>query len=215
MKILLVDDHQMMRDGLRAVLEKEPDLRVVAEAANGHDALRLALEVKPEIVIMDISMPGLNGIDATRRILARQPEIKVVALSTNANRSYVVAMFEAGAAGYVIKLSAAAELIRAVRCVANNQVYVSPAVAGVVIGALTASEGDTRSPSDGQLSSREREVLQLLAEGHSSKSIAVQLTIAVSTVESHRRQIMDKLGLRSVAELTKYAVREGLTSIDK
>lgn len=214
MRILLADDHAMMRDGLRALLEREPGLEVVAEAENGHQALALALECRPDVVIMDISMPELNGIDATRRLLAQQPGVKVVALSTNSNRRYVLAMFEAGAVGYVLKSSAASELILAVRSVACHRSYVSPAIADVVIGAANAHERGARTAGPTPLSTREREVLQLLAEGNSSKAIAQQLQLAVATVESHRRQIMDKLGLRSVAELTKYAIREGLTSID-
>lgn len=214
MRILLADDHQMMRDGLRAVLEAEPGFQVVAEAEDGHQAIALALERRPEVVIMDISMPALNGVDATRRLVAQLPGIKVVALSTNSNRRYVVAMFEAGAVGYVLKSSAASELILAVRSVACNRAYVSPAIADVVIEALTAHERGAKANQQTPLSTREREVLQLLAEGMSSKEIAQRLQLAVPTVESHRRQIMGKLGLRSVAELTKYAIREGLTSLD-
>jgi two-component system, NarL family, response regulator NreC len=222
MKILLCDDHRMMRDGLRAILEKE-GLEVVGEAANGRDVIALATDLKPDIVVMDISMPELNGIDATRLLLAGSPRTKVIGLSMNSDRRYVVAMFAAGAVGYLLKSSASEELIQAVRAVASNLKYVSPAVVGSFVDECVArvetpdapaSSPTTGSASTRPLSLREREVLQLLAEGKSSKDIALRLAIAATTVETHRRQIMDKLSLRTVAELTKYAVREGLTSLD-
>ncbi len=222
MKLLLCDDHRMMRDGLRAILEKE-GLEVVGEAANGRDVVTLARELKPDVVVMDISMPELNGIDATRLLLADCPAIKVIGLSMNSDRRYVVAMFAAGAVGYLLKSSASEELIQAVRAVASNLKYVSPSVVGSFVDdcvGRAAEAADAASiaaggrPSARPLSQREREVLQLLAEGRSSKDIAARLDIASTTVETHRRQIMDKLGLRTVAELTKYAVREGLTPLD-
>ena len=222
MKLLLVDDHQMMRDGLRAVLEKE-GLEVVGEAANGHEGIAAAHRLKPDVVVMDISMPELNGIDATRKLLAEMPGLKVIGLSMHSDRRYVHALFGAGAVGYLLKNSASDELIQAVRAAVAGQRYVSPAVVGIVLENVT---GGTRTapaapsgavqpgPTAKPLSPREREVLQLLAEGRSSKEIAVRLTVAVPTVETHRRQIMGKLGLRTIAELTKYAIREGLTTID-
>ena len=220
MNILLCDDHRMMRDGLRVLLERE-GLQVIGEAANGRDVMALSAELHPDIVVMDISMPELNGIDATRRLLAKFPGIKVIGLSMNSDRRYVVAMFAAGAVGYLLKSSASEELIHAVRAVAADLKYVSPAVAGSFLDdylnhANAAHElSGSPAPSIGKpLSSREREVLQLLAEGRSSKDIAARLDIAATTVETHRRQIMDKLHLRTIAELTKYAVREGLTSLE-
>lgn len=222
MKLLLCDDHRMMRDGLRAILEKE-GLQVVGEAANGRDVITLASELKPDVVVMDISMPELNGIDATRLLLAEAPGIKVIGLSMNSDRRYVIAMFAAGAVGYLLKSSASEELIQAVRAVASNLKYVSPSVVGSFVDDCIARAGEpadatsrhgTGPASARPLSPREREVLQLLAEGRSSKDIAARLDIAGTTVETHRRQIMDKLGLRTVAELTKYAVREGLTSLE-
>lgn len=221
MKILLCDDHRMMRDGLRVILERE-GLDVAGEAANGREVIDLCERLRPDLVVMDISMPELNGIDATQRLIERFPGIKVIGLSMNSDRRYVVRMFAAGAVGYLLKNSAAEELISAIRAVGSGHKYVSPAVAGSVIDGCLAqaapSERPSSQPPDGAapkpLSSREREVLQLLAEGKSSKDIASRLDIAATTVETHRRQIMHKLNLRTIAELTKYAVREGLTSLD-
>lgn len=222
MKVLLCDDHRMMRDGLRVILERE-GLDVVGEAANGREVIELVERLLPDIVVMDITMPELNGIDATRRLMDRWPGIKVLGLSMNSDRRYVIRMFAAGAVGYLLKNSAADELISAIRAVASGHKYVSPAVAGSVIDGCLAQappseRQSTHPPPDGTapkpLSAREREVLQLLAEGKSSKDIAIRLDIAATTVETHRRQIMHKLNLRSIAELTKYAVREGLTSLD-
>lgn len=222
MRILLCDDHRMMRDGLRAILEKE-GFEVTGEAATGREGLVLAAQLRPDIVVMDISMPDLNGIDATRKLLAKHPGIKVVGLSMNADRRYVTAMFAAGAVGYLVKSSASEELIQAIRAVAANLKYVSPAIAGSLVddfvthanaAQFPSSIPAARSAASKPLSPREREVLQLLAEGKSSKDIAAQLDVAATTVETHRRQIMDKLQLRTIAELTKYAVREGLTTLE-
>jgi two-component system response regulator NreC len=210
--ILLIDDHRLMRDGLRAVLENA-GLSVVGEGSNGREVFPLVDRLKPDIVLMDITMPELNGIDATRRLLGEHPEIKVIALSMNSDRRYVVAMFKAGAVGYLLKTSACEELIVAIRTVSEGLNYVSPAIAAQVIGDLVGDRPPMPAATK-PLSLREREVLQLLAEGKSSKEIAVQLALAVPTVETHRRQITEKLGLHSIAELTKYAIREGLTALD-
>jgi two-component system response regulator NreC len=209
--ILLVDDHKMMRDGLRAILE-QAGLNVAGEAANGHEAVALAKRLQPRIVVMDISMPELNGIDATRRIVMELPGTKVIALSMNADRRYVIAMFQAGAVGYLLKNSASEELITAVRAVERDLTYVSPAIGAIVVDNLIAAVPGTQAQRP--LSPREREVLQLLAEGKTSKDIAARLHLSVPTVETHRRQLMDKLGLRTIAELTKYAIREGITSVE-
>ena len=219
LKVLLADDHRMMRDGLKAVLQRG-EIQVVGEAATGHEAIALAHRLQPQVVIMDIAMPELNGLDATRRLVAELPGIKVIGLSMNADRRYVLAMFEAGAVGYLLKNSASDELIQAVRIVAGNHRYLSSAIDDVVLDEVPLSSPTTerrRASSDAHhiklLSQREREVLQLLAEGKSSKEIATCLAVAIPTVETHRRQIMNKLNLRTIAELTKYAVREGLTSV--
>ncbi len=212
MRILIVDDHKIVRDGLRAILERHEGFVVVGEAANGHEALALLPEVRPDLAIMDVTMPGLNGMEATRCIRREAPAAKVLALSMNADRRYVEAMLSAGAAGYVLKNAAADELIHAIHAVTAGQTYLSPEIAEVV-GNTTLRQKAAIEPARA-LSSRERQVLQLLAEGRTSKEMALQLDIAVATIETHRRQIMDKLNIRSIAELTKYAVREGLTSLE-
>ena len=214
MNILLVDDHQMMRDGLRAVLERESDLHVSGEAADGRTALELCSTLHPDVVVMDIGMPGLNGIEATRQVTTHHPRTRVVALSMNADRRYVHAMFEAGAWAYLVKSSASDELIRAIRAVSHDEKYVSPAVASAVLDAFVVGPKATQRDPRSELSPREREVLQLLAEGMTSKEIASKLDLAVSTIETHRKQIISKLDLRSVAELTKYAIRVGLTTLE-
>jgi len=222
-RLLLCDDHRLMRDGLRAILEKA-GLEVVGEAADGRQAVQLAERLGPDIVVMDVVMPELNGIDATRAIVGRCPSVKVIGLSVSADRRYVQTLLAAGAAGYLLKSSAADELLEAVQAVASGRSYVSPGVASVLgsraseaeaaRGGLTPSSVPPSSRTQRALSAREREVLQLLAEGYSSKEIAARLQVATTTVESHRRQIMDKLRLRTIAELTKYAIREGLTSLE-
>lgn len=211
MNVLLVDDHAIVREGLRAILEREPDMRVVGEGADGAGAVAQAVALRPDVVVMDVSMAGLNGVEATRRILHALPRARVVALSMHVDRQYVYAMFEAGAAGYVPKNVASEELIRALRVVAAGGSYVSPAIVGVAVEAL---RGARPAAPGAALTAREREVLQLLAEGHTSKEIAERMRIALSTVETYRRHIMEKLDLRSIAALTKYAVRRGYTSVD-
>jgi DNA-binding NarL/FixJ family response regulator len=212
MRVLLADDHTLMRHGLRAILEKEADVQGVDEAENGRDAVDIARRTRPNVVVMDIGMAGLNGIDATREILAENRDAKVIGLSMNSDRRYVLAMFAAGAVGYLPKDAPASELILAIRTVMQNKTYVSPSVAEEVVAGVRAS---MPSPSQKELSLREREVLQLLAEGKTSKDIAATLHVAVATVETHRRQIMTKLGIRTIAALTKYAIREGLTALEK
>ncbi|HSO37739.1 MAG TPA: response regulator transcription factor [Labilithrix sp.] len=213
MKVLLVDDHKIIRDGLRAILEKHATIEVVGEAADGHEALEVARIARPDVVVMDVSMRGLNGIDATARFVRELPGIKVLGLSMNSDRRYVMAMLAAGAVGYVLKDAPSDELVRALRTVAEGQTYLSPAISGIVIERAVNASLPAATRIANELSTREREVLQLLAEGRTSKEIGARLHIAMTTVESHRRQIMSKLKLRSVAELTKYAIREGLTPL--
>lgn len=217
MRILLVDDHRLMREGLCALLERE-GMTVVGEAASGREVLKTIEELRPDVLIMDISMPELNGIDATRQVCAAAPWIQVVGLSINADPRFVLGMFDAGASAYVLKTSAAEELVHAIREVVAGRKYLSSKLVAAVPGWPDAVGSRRRTPMPFSLSkaltAREREVLQLVAEGNSSKEIAAKLEVAVPTVETHRRQIMDKLGLHSIAELTKYAIKEGITSVD-
>lgn len=213
-RILLVDDHDMMRDGLRAVIEKEPDFEVVGEAAGGREAVRLAGELVPDVVIMDIGMRDLNGVEATRQIKADHPGIEVVALSSYSDRRYVTAVLRAGASAYVLKDEAYAQLRKAVHAVRAGRSFLSEDVAATVVETLRHPERGRQSVFD-LLGPREREVLQLLAEGHTSGEIARRLCVATSTVETHRRNLMRKLDLHSVAALTKYAIREGLTTLER
>jgi DNA-binding NarL/FixJ family response regulator len=208
-RVALVDDHKIMRDGLRAILEKQPNVLVVGEAADGREAIDVVRDEHPHVVVMDVSMKGLNGVDATRRIVEEISDVKVIGLSMSADRRYVLAMLSAGASGYLLKDAAADELIRAIEAVSAGGTYLSSTITGLVVDSAVGGGAEARV-----LSGREREVLQLLAEGCTSKQIGERLHVAVSTVETHRRQIASKLGLRTVAELTKYAVREGLTALE-
>ncbi len=211
LRVVLADDHQMFRQALRAMLEKDADIEVVAEAGDGHELLRLAKQTQPDIVCMDVGMPGMNGIEATRQLLSSNPGIKVIGLSAFADQHFVMDMLNAGAMGYVTKAEAGDELLRAIRSVQVNRTYLCPDVAVNVASALRTSSGRDASFAP-RLGARERQVLQLIAEGHTSPQIADRLHLAASTVEVHRRNIMRKLDLHSVAELTKYAVRNGITS---
>ncbi len=209
--ILITEDHTIVREGLRNVLSDEDDLLVVGEAADGLEALKLVKELVPHVVLMDISLPNLNGVEATRRIKQEFPNVQVIALSMHSDDRFVVEMFRSGASGYLLKDCASVELARAIRIVAKGKVYLSPTVAGTVVDELTRQS--TSSSAFGLLSSREREVVQLIAEGKTTKEAARHLGLSIKTVESHRRRVMQKLNIDSVAELTKYAVREGLTSL--
>lgn len=209
----MADDHTLMREGLTSLLEKDEGLRVVAEARDGREAVRLATELRPDVVIMDVGMPELNGIEATRKVLEESPDSRVIALSMHVERRLVMEALRAGASAYVLKLSAFDELRQAVQAVLQGNRYLSPAITDVVLDGVFGKDHavDTAFTT---LSPREREVLQLLAEGSSSKQIAERLGISPRTVDVHRKNIMDKLQMHSVAELTRYAVREGLVSVD-
>lgn len=213
-QIIVADDHKVMREGLRSLLEKQGDFEVVAEAEDGRTAVRLAGELEPDIIIMDVAMPDLNGIEATRQIINDSPDMKVVALSMYPDKRFVAEMLKAGASGYLLKNCAFKELVNAIRIVTDNQIYLSPRIAGVVVGDYVGQLSKKGSSAFSALTDREREVLQLLAEGKSTKQIASRLNLSTKTIDSHRQQIMKKLSIRSVAELTKYAVREGLTSLE-
>ena len=211
-KVLIADDHQIVRDGLRSMLEKEPWIKVVGEAEEGRTTLRLARELAPDVIIMDVSMPDLNGIEATRQIIAEFPTIKVIALSMHNDRRFVLNMIKAGAKGYLLKDSAFKELAKAIKVVVSNQTYLSGEIADILVQDYLSCATPDEFSAFQLLSPREREVLQLLAEGKSSNQIAESLHISVKTVETHRAQLMAKLKIKSIAELTKYAIREGITA---
>jgi DNA-binding NarL/FixJ family response regulator len=214
-RLIIADDHQMMREGLRAIVEKQADLQVVGEASNGQETIHLVPTSGARIVVMDVAMPDLNGIEATRKILSQHPKIGIVALSAHANKEYIREMLRAGASAYVLKQRAGEELVRAIREVANGHKYLSPDIARGVVDEYVALSGIRRErPAFVTLTDREREVLQRLAEGRTTKEMADVLHVSVKTIETHRRNIMEKLNLHSVAELTKYAIREGVTSVE-
>jgi DNA-binding NarL/FixJ family response regulator len=213
-KIIIADDHQIVRQGLRQLLGKEPDLQVTAEADDGRSTVRLVREIQPDVVIMDVAMPDLNGIEATRQIMGEFPKTKVIALSMYADKRFVTNMLKAGAMGYLLKDCAFEELIRAIRVVLANKTYLSPGVTDIVVKDYMSGASPAEPSVFSVLTPREREVLQLMSEGKSTNKIADCLHVSVKTVETHRQQVMSKLDLHSVAELTKYAIREGLTSIE-
>jgi len=213
-RILLADDHKITREGLRSLISKQSDMKVVAEAENGRDAVGLAKELRPDVVIMDVSMPDLNGIEATKQILSEDENIKIIALSMHSDNLFVSEMLKSGASGYMLKDCAFEELDRAIREVARGNTYLSPMISGVVVEDYLRRLNKSGASESSILSDREREVLQLLAEGQSTKQIGLKLFISAKTVETHRRQIMNKLDMYTVAELTKYAIRKGLTSLD-
>ena len=196
------------------MLAGEADFEVVADAGDGRSAVRLAGEAGADVAVMDVTMPGLNGIEAARQLRAEHPGVRVVGLSMHADREFVTAMLAAGASAYLLKDCPFAELVTAIRTVAAGDVYLSPKVAGIVVdGCLERMAGDAAPYCGGRLTAREREVLQLVADGKSSKQVARLLKLSAKTVDTHRRQVMEKLGLHSVAELTHYAIREGVTAL--
>jgi DNA-binding NarL/FixJ family response regulator len=213
-RVILADDHRIVREGLRSLLEKEKDIEVVGEAENGQTAVRLARRLNPDVVVMDISMPDLNGMEAAQRICAEAGRTKVIGLSMHSDRRFVTRMLKAGAAGYLLKDSAFETLAEAIRTVIAGRKYLSPSIGEGIIDDYIQHPDPSTGPVFSALSAREREILQLLAEGHSAKEIALRLHVSVKTVETHRRHIMKKLDVHSVAELTKLAVREGLTSLE-
>lgn len=214
MRILLADNHKLFCEGLRVLLEKQSHMEIVGEANNGRMAVRLCRELTPDLVVMDVGMPELNGIEATRQIKSEMPEVKVLAVSMHADRQYVAGMLSAGASGYVLKDSAFTELNEAIRIVTRGGRYLSPSVVDIVVEDYAHRLSPVLGSALEKLSLREREVLQMIAEGYATGDIAEQLNVSRKTIETHRKNIMGKLELKSVAELTKFAIREGLTSLD-
>ena len=214
-RVLIADDHKILRDGLRSLLEvKKGDFEIVGEAEDGVEAVRKTKQLRPDIVIMDIAMPNLNGIDATREIKVELPDTKIIVLSMHANRAYVLQVLQAGASAYLLKDSTFQELDNALQAANRGEMYLSRGITdagGVKNGMGTVTHGGVLESE--RLTRRELQVLQLIAEGKTTKEIAARLLVSVKTIETHRKQVMDKLGIHSIAELTKYCIRAGLTSL--
>jgi DNA-binding NarL/FixJ family response regulator len=209
-RIIIADDHAIVRDGLTRAFDQEQDIEVIGQAGNGLATMDLARELSPDLVIMDIAMPDLNGIEATRQIVSASPNTKVIALSMHSSNRYVREMFKAGASGYLLKDCAFDELLEAIRTVAQGKTYVSPSVGDIVVQDFVHGTGGEASAFSA-LTTRERQVLQLLAEGNTTKQVALSLHISPKTVEAHRLRVMNKLNIDNIAQLTKYAIQEGLT----
>lgn len=213
--IIIADDHKIMREGLRVLLEKQRDFDVLGEAENGRTAVQLAIQLSPDVVLIDIAMPDLNGIDATHQLAADVPGAKVIGLSMHFDKKYVAKMLNAGASGYLRKACASEEVIRAIHTVMNGKIYISDGTSNI-----TVKNKDqylmTNQPVDlTVLTPKEKEILQLISEGKLTKEIANDLNLSIKTIEKHRSNIMEKLKLRSIAELTKFAIIEGITSLEK
>lgn len=214
-RVLLAEDHTIVRKGIRSLLDEERDIEVVGEADNGRDAVAQAEALTPDIVVMDHTMPLLNGLEATRQIRKLLPQVRVLILTMHTNEEYVFQFLRAGAAGYLVKQTAPTELVSAIRAIHAGGSFLSPAISRAVIDEyVRAGERRGKSPSDGSLTDREREVLQLLVEGHTNQAIAQQLQISAKTVGVHRLNLMQKLDLHNLAELTKYAIRNGIIGLD-
>ncbi|MHB8534863.1 MAG: response regulator [Sulfuricaulis sp.] len=213
LRILLADDHNLVRTGMISLLRSFPDIEVVGETGDGREAIELVRTLAPNIVLMDIAMPGLNGIEATARIVKEFPRTRVVVLSMHADEEYVLQALRAGAAGYLLKNAAPVELELALRAVARGETYLSPEVSRHVIDEFLGGRAESAGPL-GQLTPRQREILQLIAEGQATKQIAARLDVSVKTVETHRAQLMERLGIHDIAGLVRYAIRHGLVRID-
>jgi len=214
MRIVIADDEGILRQGLSALIREQPDMEVVGEAEDGWQAVALAKELKPDAVVMDISMPNLNGVDATRQILAENPNIKVVALSMHPDRHYVTEILKVGALAYVLKCYFVDELVKALHAAAAGEHYLSPQITDVLVDQIVNKPSENDQNGISRLTGRQRQVLQLTAEGLSTKQIALRLCISPKTADANRREIMNQLGIFTIAELTKYAIREGLTSAE-
>jgi DNA-binding NarL/FixJ family response regulator len=208
-RVFLADDHAVVREGLKAMISSQSGIRVVGEAADGLTACQQVLELKPDVVVMDVSMPGLTGSQATERLKQQCPLVKVLALTVHEDKGYIRQLLAAGAAGYVLKRAAPEELVHAIRVVAAGGVYLDPTMAGKVVGGFVQRNTQDDSAASMALSDREAEVARLTAAGHSNKEIAVRLQLSVKTVETYRARGMEKLGLQSRADLVRYAVQQG------
>jgi two-component system response regulator NreC len=214
--VLLVEDHTIVRKGLRSLLESEADIRVVGEAENGREAIEKVEELRPDVVVMDISMPGLNGLEATRQIKKRFREVQVLVLTVHTSEEYILQILRAGASGYLIKQAAPAELISAIQAVHRGGAFLSPSISKKVLeDYVRRAEATAQRDSLERLTDREREVLQLIAEAYSTREIAELLHISIKTAETHRAHLMQKLGLHSAAELTRYAILKGIVTLDQ
>lgn len=214
MRILIADDHGIVRQGLKVLIENEADMEVIGEAEDGMMVTQLAQQLSPDVILMDISMPNLNGVEATHLILKENPDIRIIALSVHLDRHFVTEMLKAGAWGYVLKSCLFDEVLRALRTVDTGEHYLSPKITEIVLDDYMHYMVVTDKSAGGHLTERERQIIQMLAEGLSTKQIASHLHISPKTADANRRQIMSKLGFSSIAELTKYAIREGLTSTE-
>jgi DNA-binding NarL/FixJ family response regulator len=212
-RVILADDHQLVRAGIRALLQNIPNIEVVGEAADGRDALALAVEHHPDVLLLDITMKGMNGLEALTRLTKEAPDVRVLVLSMHTDHAYVVQALRSGAAGYVLKNSAPSELDIAIRAVMNGDNYLSPSISKHVIHQYLASDSPTRTPSN-ELTPRQREILQLVAEGQSTKDIASRLNLSVKTIETYRAQLMERLHIHDVPGLVRYAIRTGLVSVE-
>lgn len=213
MRVLLADDHRILREGLSSILGGEADIEVVGEADNGRIAVQKTQELLPDVVVMDLSMPEMFGVEAIRQIVEQVPSVRILVLSMHAEKRLVVESINAGASGYVLKDCTSDELIKAIRTVVHNEIYLSPRITSLIVRSYVKNSPEPAAINASPLSRREQEVLQLLAEGKSTKDIAFTLNLCLKTVETHRQNIMKKLDLRSVAQLVKYAVKEGLTNL--
>ena len=212
-RVLLADDHAILRDGIRALLTDHPDIVVIGEAEDGHWAVHLAHELHPDVVLMDIGMPRLNGLEATRQIKHDRPEVAILILTMHDNEEYLRQVLAAGASGYVLKRAAASELVAAIRAVHRGEAALSPAVARMLIEDYLRSEDGRIAATPSDLTPREREVLQLIAEGHTSKQIAELLCLSVKTVQAHRTSLMQKLDLHDRGDLIKYAIQKRIIDV--
>jgi DNA-binding NarL/FixJ family response regulator len=209
-KIILVDDHKLLRDGLRNIIEQRSNMHIIGEASDGREAIKVSSKLMPDVIVMDVAMPGMNGVEAAKQIHKAQPDIKIIGLSMHSGKQFIQGMFKAGAFGYLLKDGDADELITAITTVVQNKRYLSKDINQDFLAVLKSGEDIVKAP----LSSREKEVLQLIAEGNSSKQIGEILFLSSKTIDVHRNNIMRKIDLHTIPELTKYAIQKGLTTLD-